>query len=109
MPTNVAIAPAPSEATSAARALERERRVGEDERAAGDGRDQRHLVAVGEQRVPLGVLAVDRVDEPGGLVAEPERGPDVVDRRAVVELERRLPLPARSRSAANSLTATFMR
>ena len=64
-------------------AVERERLVAEQERAAGDRRDQRDLVAVGEHAVALGILLVDRVEEADGLVAEVERGPDVGDRRSV--------------------------
>ena len=50
------------------------------------GRDQRHLVPVRERRVPRGVLEVDRVQESLGLVAEPERRPDVADGLDAVEL-----------------------
>src|SRR5205823_3689424 len=61
--------------------LEREPLFGDAERAARDGRDQRHLVAVGELLLALGIPAVDRVEQPVRLVAEPERGPDLAHPR----------------------------
>ena len=54
-----------------------ERLLAEPERPAGDGRDQRHLVAVGELPVGRGVLAVHGVEQARRLVAELERCPDV--------------------------------
>src|SRR4051812_31727945 len=59
--------------------VERERLVAEEERATGDGRDQRDLVAVCKLPVAGGVLLVDRVEKPLRLVAEVEGGPDVGD------------------------------
>ena len=85
------MAPASSDATSA---TTRSSESGASERtevAAGDGRNERHLVAVGERRIAIHVGAIDGVDEAPRLVAEPERGPDVVDARAVRELELALP------------------
>jgi hypothetical protein len=64
-------------------AVERERLLAEQERAARHGRDQRDLVAVGERAVARRVLLVDRVEEAVGLVAQVERGPDVGARRGV--------------------------
>src|SRR6266567_962861 len=63
--------------------VERDLAVGEQEGAAGNGRDQCDGVAVGKGRVPRGVLAVDRVEQPVGLVAEVELRPDVADGRGV--------------------------
>src|SRR5262245_31464874 len=63
--------------------LERKRLLGHPERAARDRRDQRHLVAVMELAIRVGVLAVDGVEKAGGLLAEPERGPHVRDGRDV--------------------------
>jgi len=64
-------------------AVERERFVAEEERAAGDRRDQRHLVAVRQCAVGCRVLLVDRVQQPRRLVTELERAPHVRDRRRV--------------------------
>ena len=72
MPEKVAIAPASSVATSLDDGVERDGLLGEDERAAGDGRDQRDDVAVGELVVGRRVLLVDRVEQALGLVAEVE-------------------------------------
>src|SRR3954462_10520540 len=43
--------------------VERDRLLRQDERAAGDGRDERDDVAVGERRVLLGVLLVHGVEQ----------------------------------------------
>ena len=59
----------------------------EPEVAAGDRRDDRDLVPGLERLGSLDVCPITRVEEPGGLGAEVERGPDVTDRRAVRELE----------------------
>jgi len=64
-------------------AVEREWVVAEQERAAGDGRDQRDLVPVGERAVGCRVFLVHRVQQAGGLVAELERAPYIRDRRCV--------------------------
>jgi hypothetical protein len=66
-----------------------ERLVGEAEGAAAHGRDERHLVAVGELVSGLDVAAVHGVEDAGRLVAEPERRPDVLHARNVLELEAR--------------------
>jgi len=66
--------------------LERERRGGKEERAAADGRNQRDLVAVVELPLPVGVLAVDGVEQPRRLVAELEPRPDVADAGDPVQL-----------------------
>ena len=84
---NVATAPASSLAASAIDALDVERLRGEDEGAARYRRDDRDLVAVGERSVASDVLAVDRVEQPAGLVAEAEPSPHVGDPLDVVELE----------------------
>ena len=68
-----------------------ERAFDEAERAAADGRDDRHLVAVRELMPRLDVLPVDGVEQPRRLVAETEGGPDVLDAGDVVELETRAP------------------
>ena len=86
MPEKVAIAPASSLATSRDDLVERERLLGQDERAARDRRDQRDDVALGELVVARGVLAVDRVEQSLRLVAEIERRPDVGDVRDAVDL-----------------------
>ena len=83
MPVNVAIAPASSLANLVDDPVERERLVAEQERSAGDGRDQRDLVTVGERPVAGRVFLVDRVEQPVRLVAEAERGPDLGDGRGV--------------------------
>ena len=59
--------------------LQRERRLGEQEGAARDRRDQRHLVAVLERTITLCVFLVDRIEQTGRLVAEPEQGPHGCD------------------------------
>ena len=82
--------------------LERERLLGQPEGAAGDGRDQRDLVAVGELPLALGVLAVDGVEQARRLVAEPERGPHVGD--ASRPSSSRSDQPARSRRPAKRRT-----
>src|SRR5581483_770490 len=63
--------------------VERDLRVRQQERAAGDGRDERNGVAVRERGVARRVLAVDGVQQPVGLVAEVELAPDVADRRSL--------------------------
>src|ERR1051325_10548473 len=63
--------------------LQRQRLLGDSEGAAGDRRDQRDLVAVPKVLVGPGVLAVDGVEQPRGLVAQSERRPYVGDRRSV--------------------------
>jgi hypothetical protein len=57
--------------------LQRERLLGDTEGAARDRRDQRDLVAVAQLAAAVGVLAVDGVEQPLGLLAEPEGGPHV--------------------------------
>jgi len=52
-------------------------------KAPPDGRDQRDLVAVPQLALAVGVLAVDRVEQTAGLLAQPERGPDVGDGRSL--------------------------
>ena len=52
-----------------------DRLLGQPEGTAGDGRDQRDLVAVGERAVAAGVLLVDGVEKPCRLVAELESSP----------------------------------
>src|SRR5439155_14319329 len=66
-----------------------ERPVDQAEGAPADGRDERHLVAVGELVPALRVAAVHGVEQAGRLVAEPERRPDVLHPRHVLELEAR--------------------
>ena len=104
VPTKVAIAPARSSATSAAAAFERERLVAQPKgSAAGDRRDDGHLVAVGELAVRLRVFPVDGVEKTGRLVAEPERGPDVRDSLDILELFLRPARPlAQAREDANT-------
>jgi hypothetical protein len=58
-----------------------ERPAHEPERAAGDGRDDRDLVALHERRRTVRVLLVDRVEQAGRFLAEPELRPNVADRR----------------------------
>src|SRR5581483_128658 len=60
-----------------------DRLLGEAEGAAGDGRDQRHLVAVGERGLAVGVALVDRVEQARRLVSEPELRPDLGDARGL--------------------------
>ena len=67
--------------------VDRERLAGQLEVSAGDGRDQRDLVAVGERGLGVRVALVDRVEQARRLVAELERRPDVGDAGAVGELE----------------------
>ena len=67
--------------------LERERLLGEPEGAAGDGRDQRHLVARGEHAVARGVGLVDGDEQARRLVAEGERRPHVSRGRALGKLD----------------------
>ena len=67
-----------------------ERSVFQPERAAGDGRDDRDLVAVREHRRAVGVLLVDRVEQAGRFFAQPQLRPDLADRR---RLELALPPP----------------
>ena len=59
--------------------IERQRFLGEKERTTRDGWDQRDLVAVAELPRRFCVLAVDGIEQAGGLFAEAERGPDVGD------------------------------
>ena len=89
MPTKLATAPAPGILDLAQHGGDVERAVDEPERASAHRRDQRHLVAVGELVVALDVLAVHGVEETRRLVAEPERGPDVLEAGDVLELETR--------------------
>src|SRR2546429_2806079 len=79
-----------------------ERLLAEPDRAARDRRDQRHLVAVAERPVAVGVLLVDGVEEAGRLVAEAEGGPDLGDRRRL-DLARR---PAGALAQAGEETDT---
>ena len=87
MPTKLATAPASGSSTSRSDGGDVERPVDEPEGAPADGRDERHLVAVRERAVALGVLPVHRVEEARRLVAEAERRPHVADARDVLELE----------------------
>src|SRR6266511_1313915 len=73
--------------------VEVERRLGEEEGTAGHRRNQRDLVALGELSLARGVLTVDGIEQPGGLVAERERGPDVGDARAFGQVELALSRP----------------
>src|SRR5256714_1593616 len=66
--------------------LEVERLAGEPEGAAGHRRDERHLVTVVQRVVGSRVLAVDRVEQSGRLLAEPQLRPDVADPRDVRDL-----------------------
>ena len=77
--------------------FEREGLVAEEERAAGDRRDQRDLVPVGQLVAALDVRLVHGVDEPARLVAEVERRPHVVDARDVFDVALR---PARALAQA---------
>ena len=83
----VAIAPAASSATARTAASSESGVVREQEVTAGDRRDQRDLVAVGEARVGSGIALVERIEQTRRLGSEVERRPDVRDRRAVGELE----------------------
>ena len=89
VPTKTAVPPARSSATSAMTAAEVERLRAEPEGAARYGRDERHLVAVGQLPVGRGVLAVHGVEEARRLVSELERGPDVAHALDAVELSLR--------------------
>src|SRR5262249_44004580 len=60
-------------------AVERKRLLAQQERAAGDGRDEGDLVTVGERGIARGVLLVDRVQQAVRLVTEAERVPDLAD------------------------------
>ena len=55
------------------------------ERTAGDGRNQRDLVSVGERLVALRVAPIDGVEQPLRLVPEIERRPHVAHARHVLE------------------------
>src|SRR5439155_17298824 len=66
--------------------FERKRLRRHPERPTGNGRNQCNLVPVGEAVVGLGVPAVDRIEQPLGLVPKLERRPDVADPRDAVEL-----------------------
>jgi hypothetical protein len=68
-----------------------DRMLGEAKGSAGDRRDERDFVPLGEATVALGVGPVDREDEPGRLLPELESGPDVPDAGPVAELELVLP------------------
>ena len=63
-----------------------ERLLAEPVGASGHGRDQRHLVAVGQLPVGRGVLAVDRVEQALRLRAEIERSPHVANPIDAVEV-----------------------
>ena len=63
-----------------------ERLRAEPEGAAGHGRDQRHLVPVGQLALGRRVLAVDGVEQPRRLFAEIEPRPHVSDAFDGVEL-----------------------
>ena len=93
------MAPARSSSTSATTAASVDRLFRETEVAAGDRRDERDLVAVLESLVALDVRTVDGVEEPGGLLAEPEGRPDVLDAGSVAKLE---VVPARSGALAQA-------
>ncbi len=58
MPEKVAIAPASSVATSLDDGVERDGLLGEEERAAGDGRDQGDHVAVARARWSTGAYSL---------------------------------------------------
>ncbi len=66
--------------------LESERLFRQPKRTAGDGRDQRHLVAVAQRSVARNVDLVHRVEDTRGLVAQVESRPDVRNRLHAVEL-----------------------
>jgi hypothetical protein len=90
--------------------LDGEGRVGQSEVAAGNGRDQRDLVALGELRLDVRVALVDRVEQAGG--SSPSSSAARRRRRgAVGELELARAGAARSRSPAKSrmLTCTPQR
>ena len=93
VPMNVATAPASSGRDLLDDGLERQRLLAQQEGAARDGRDQRHLVAVRELVVALDVRLVQRVQQSRRLVAEVERSPDVTDPRDAVDVALR---PARA-------------
>ena len=69
--------------------LHGQRLLAQHERAPGDRRNQRHLVAVAELAVARDVHLVHGIQQPRRLVAQPERGPDVRDALDAVELTRR--------------------
>ena len=52
------------------------------------------------------VGAIDRVEEPGRLLAQVERGPDVLDAGTLASSSSREPKPARSRRPAKKRTVT---
>ena len=80
-----------------------ERLRAEPERAARDGRDERHLVAVGELPVGRGVLAVHGVEQAGGSSPSSSARPDVAHARDAVEFTLR---PARALAQAGEETHT---
>jgi hypothetical protein len=57
--------------------VQRQRLIAEQERAAGDRRDQRDLVAVLQLELARRVLLVDGIEQAVGLVPEIERPPHV--------------------------------
>ena len=59
--------------------IEGEGLLGEDERPAGDRRNQRDDVAVGKSPVDRRVFLVDGVEQPLGLIAEVELAPHLAD------------------------------
>ena len=80
-----------------------ERLRAEPERPARDGRDERHLVAVGQLPVGRGVLAVHGVEQARRLVAELEQRPDVGNAFDAVEIPLRPAGPlAQSREEAHA-------
>ena len=87
VPRNVAIAPASSLRHFAHGCVDGERRFGQLEVPPGDGRDQRHLVALGERGLGIRVALVDRVEQARRLVPELEGGPHVAHASTVGELE----------------------
>ena len=86
VPVNVAIAPAWGDRDLVHDCVERERLRTEPEGSARDRRDQRHLVAVLEVAIPVGVFLVHGVKKALGLVAEIECRPDIGDTIDPVEL-----------------------
>ena len=104
VPTNVAIAPAASSRTSAT-AASTESGSSESRKSPPDTGGMTATSSPGASYSARSAYArLTRVEEPGRLVAERERAARRRRRSPVGELELDAPEPARSRSAANSLT-----